>query len=98
MALTGEGAAGWASGSQTWPNGHMPILIPKPMRIRVKAAAVAPGLEASIRGMVALTVEKSNLRTAAPPAGDPPEARIHAPAIVAAQPICIMTRYLLAAR
>src|ERR1035438_2482840 len=98
MALTGDGAAGWASGSQIWPNGHMPILIPKPTRKRPKAMVVAPALDASIRGRFALTVGKSYLRLAAPLAEAPAEASTTAPIMVAAQAICIMTRYLLAAR
>lgn len=36
-ADTGEGAAGWASGSHTW-SGSMPALAPKPNTARRKAA------------------------------------------------------------
>ena len=50
MALTGEGAAGCASGSQIWPKGHMPILMPKPIRKSAKAKAVVPGLALSSKG------------------------------------------------
>ena len=71
MALTGEGAAGWASGSQNWPKGHMPILMPNPMRNNAKASAVATGLVLSIAGRFALTVSKSYFKLALPLAAAP---------------------------
>ena len=98
MALTGDGAAGWASGSQNWPNGHIPILMPNPIRNKAKASAVAVGLVLSISGRFALTVSKSYFRLALPLAAAPVTASNSAPIMVAAHAICIMRRYLLAAR
>ena len=98
MALTGEGAAGCASGSQICPKGHMPILMPKPIRNSAKASAVNAGLVLNSTGKLALTVSKSYFRLALPLAAAPVTASSSAPIIVAAQAICIMTRYLLAAR
>src|ERR1035437_9080394 len=98
MALTGDGAAGCASGNQIWPNGHMPILMPKPTRNRAKASVVVPGFVASNAGRFALTVAKSYFRLALPLAAAPVTASNSAPIIVAAQAICNMTRYFLGAR
>ena len=41
-AETGEGAAGCASGSHIWPNGHMPALMPKPTRKSSSARLIPP--------------------------------------------------------
>ena len=98
MALTGEGAAGCASGSQIWPKGHMPILMPKPPRKSAKARAVVPGLALSSKGRCALTVSKSYFKPPPPLVAAPVTASNSAPIMVAAQAICIMTRNLLAAR
>ena len=72
--------------------------MPNPIRNNAKASAVAVGLVLSIAGRFALTVSKSYFRPALPLAAAPVTASNSAPIMVAAQAICIMMRYLLAAR
>jgi hypothetical protein len=98
IALTGDGAAGCASGSQNWPNGHMPIFMPNPTRNKANASAVVPGLVANSNGRFPLTVSKSYFRLAPPRAAAPVTASNSAPIMVAAQAICIIIRNLFAAR
>ncbi|MCZ7639440.1 MAG: hypothetical protein M5U12_27390 [Verrucomicrobia bacterium] len=96
-ALTGEGAAGCASGNHTCPNGHIPSLIPNPARNSPSASATRPGRFASKVGTCALTESKSYLNSPGPSRALL-TARISAPAIVNTQASCIIQRYLFAAR
>ena len=96
MALTGEGAAGCASGSQTCPNGHMPILMPKPdqkqrerQRRDDRVARCSNSRQIRAHGVEII------LQAARPLAAAPVTASISAPIMVAAQAICIMHEELV---
>ena len=70
MAEPGEGATGWAFGSQTC-RGNIPAFAPKPRRIRIPAARSRPGEAALGSGAAKAPAEEAFVKAAAdePPAG-----------------------------